>query len=85
MLVTLCILLTIAAVVLLIILWSKCQDLETYKQLLENESLRANRYTDHYWRLVNSPVVDRDKWEIRLPWLPVGEEECIRPKNNNKA
>jgi Tfp pilus assembly protein PilO len=85
MLVAMCVLLTIAVAVLLFFLWLKCDELKSYEELLANESRRANRYQDHFWRLVNSPVVDKTKWEIRLPWQEVGVEESIRLKNNNKA
>jgi hypothetical protein len=85
MLVAMCVLLTIVVAVLLFLLWMKCDQVKSYEQLLENESRRANRYQDHFWRLVNSPVVDKNKWEIRLPWVEVGVEESIRLKNNNKA
>lgn len=85
MLVAMCVLLTIVVAVLLFLLWMKCDQVKSYEQLLENESRRANRYQDHFWRLVNSPVVDKNKWEIRLPWQEVGIEESIRLKNNNKA
>lgn len=85
MLVAMCVLLTITVAVLLFFLWLKCDQVKCYEQLLENESRRANRYQDHFWRLVDSPVVDKDKWEIRLPWQEVGVEESIRLKNNNKV
>lgn len=85
MLVTICILLTIVVVGLLIALNIKCDQLEMYKVEYESWRLKADRYQDHFWRLVNSPVVDKNKWEIRLPWAEVGVEDSIRPKNNNKA
>ena len=44
---------------------------------------RASKFESAYFQLLASDVVDRENYEIRLPWLPVGEDDCIRKRGGS--